>query len=200
MAVPGRIFAGRAGPVESAWPHETKVRTKCLLGSAKHPSRSATGRVLSPQSRWPAEHRSTPAGCVMTPKPKGVVRPRHAEPARRETRAASSRFMGSACEGTAIGSSPNRQNCCFNTLNDLNELRRSPRSHLFRLAKRSVSLSLYRAVRRKETKRKLLSWGNTFVSVRSVNVDDKLVCYDGESSGTRVLEHGHAKAILHPGE
>jgi hypothetical protein len=80
MAVPGRISAGRGGPAESAWPPETEVRTECLLGSPKHPSRSATGRVVSP----------------------------------------------------------------------------------------------HRAVWRKETKRKLLSWGYKFVSVRSVKVDDRL--------------------------
>ena len=95
MAVPGRISAGRAGPAESAWPPETKVRTECLLGSPKHPSRSATGRVLSPQSRRPAEHRSTPAGCVRTPKASSARR----RPSRRrlEIRVASSRFMGSGC-------------------------------------------------------------------------------------------------------
>jgi len=95
MAVPGRISAGRAGPAESAWPPETKVRTECLLGSPKHPSRSATGRVLSPQSRRPAEHRSTPAGCVRTPKASsGRRRPSRRRP---EIRVASSRFMGSGC-------------------------------------------------------------------------------------------------------
>jgi hypothetical protein len=165
MAVPGRIFAGRAGPVESAWPHETKVRTKCLLGSAKHPSRSATGRVLSPQSRWPAEHRSTPAGCVRTPKPKGVVRPRHAEPARRETRAASSSFTGSACEGTALGRA--RIGEIVDSTPSMISMSCDARREAFRF--RCIG-----AVWRKETKRKLLSWGNKFVSVRSVKVDDKL--------------------------
>jgi hypothetical protein len=95
MAVPGRISAGRAGPAESAWPPETKVRTECLLGWPKHPSRSATGRVFSPQSRRPAEHRSTPTGCVRTPKASSARRMRSRP--RPETRAASSRFMGSGC-------------------------------------------------------------------------------------------------------
>ena len=95
MAVPGRISAGRGGPAESAWPPGTKVRTECLLGSPKHSSRSATGRVLSPQSRRPAEHRSTPTGWVRTPKASSARRTRSRP--RPETRAASSRFMGSGC-------------------------------------------------------------------------------------------------------
>ena len=172
MAVPGRISAGRAGPAESAWPPETKVRTECLLGSPKHPSRSATGRVLSPQSRRPAERRSTPAGCVRTPKASSARRTRSRP--RPEIRGASSRFMGSGCEGTAIGSSLVFAKRAPSDALDaiLDELRRSSRSldRLRTQVRSSLDGSLAQGNETKGCSRR----DHKSVSELSVKVDDKL--------------------------
>jgi hypothetical protein len=62
----------------------------------------------------------------------------------------------------------------ISNLDDLNELRPSSRSDLFRLAKQSASFSLIWAVWGKERNESCFFGGHKFVSVLSVKVDDRL--------------------------